>query len=189
MLIVAIAVVLLSAAAGGGIWQLASDGSNDSSDPMGGFPGTMPSGAPSATEPLSTTSAVPGSALDPCTAVDTAMARQWGLGGGRPESVGNGESPMRICTWGLYGSGTTASGTFRLIYAKDMPVSPEPTPISVAGVPSAKASGNDNGCVVQWPTSFGQALVHAARVSDGAGGDLCRLAADFASAVAIRVPS
>jgi hypothetical protein len=168
---------------------LADDGSDNSLDSISGLPGAMPTGAPSATGSLSTASAEPGSALDPCTAVDTALARQWGLDGGRPENAGDSEAPLRMCTWRLYGSQTSASATFRLIYSSPMPVSPEPTPISVAGIPSAKASENGNGCLVQWPTSFGQAVVYASRTDEGAGGDLCRLAADFAGAVALRVPS
>lgn len=188
MLIVAGAVALLAAAAGVGTWQLASDGSDGSPGSMG-MPGAMPSGAPSATEPLSTASAEPGSALDPCVVVDSSMATEWGLGGGTSETSGTDDAPIRVCTWARQGSGTAGSATFRLIYAKALPLSPEPTPISVTGIPSARASGNENGCAVQWPTSFGQALVHARWVYEGEGGDLCRLAADFAGAVAVRVPS
>ncbi|MFJ9416974.1 DUF3558 domain-containing protein [Streptomyces sp. NPDC101227] len=166
----ALAVALLAGAAGTGIWLLARDDGDGASHYPGGSSGT-------------------GAASDPCAAVDVALAKEWGLDSGRPDNPTDPNAGLTSCQWGYYGSNTSATAVFHLIYAKGpVPMSPSPTPIAVTGVPSATASENDTACAVQWPTSFGKAIVHVARSGEGLPGDLCSLAAGFAGAVAPRVP-
>ncbi|WP_329149390.1 DUF3558 domain-containing protein [Streptomyces sp. NBC_01456] len=188
MLVVAIAAVLLAAAAGTGIWLLARDGSSHITDQGGVLPGVLPSSSPTGDGSVSTTPASPGASIDPCTAVDATTAQQLGLGTGLPDDPTNSSVQLKSCKWSYSGPDGRETATFHLIYTREVPVSPSPTPIPVAGVPSAVATGNDNACAVLWPASFGEVLVHVARVNEGPQRDLCSLASDFAGAVAPRVP-
>ena len=126
--------------------------------------------------------------MDPCAVLDASTAQQLGLDTGQPDDPSNSSVQLKSCKWGYTGPDGRPAATFHLIYTSRVPISPSPTPIPVAGVPSAVASGNDNGCAVLWPTSFGEVLVHVARVNEGPQRDLCSLASDFAAAVAPRVP-
>ncbi|MFE2229251.1 DUF3558 family protein [Streptomyces kronopolitis] len=207
-LVVAIATVLLAAAAGTGIWLLARDGSDGGTDQGDVLPGVVPSSSPTGYGSYPTASASPGygsyptssaspgygsypsaSATDPCAALDATTAQQLGLGTGLPDNPGNAGVQLNSCRWSYSGSDGREAAAFHLVYTRDVPVSPSPTPISVVGVPSAVATSNDNACAILWPASFGEVLVHVARVNAGPQRDLCALASEFAAAVAPRVPS
>lgn len=188
LLAVAIATVLLAAAAGTGIWLLARDGGDVSTDQGDVLPGVVPSSSPTWTGSYPTASASPGSAIDPCAVLDATTAQQMGLGTGLPDDPSNSSVQLRSCKWSYSGSDGRETATFHLLYTRNVPVSPSPTPIPVAGVPSAVATSNDNACAILWPASFGEVLVHVARVNEGPQRDLCGLASDFAAAVAPRVP-
>ncbi|GAA2658857.1 DUF3558 domain-containing protein [Streptomyces lunalinharesii] len=197
MLIVTGSVVVLVAAAVVGLWQLARDGQPDSPG-WSGAPPTAPGGGWSSSpgggwssSPGGGPVASPGSgdlasAPDPCAALDASTAAAWGLSAGRPNNPTDPQAGLKACTW----SGTVggAAVTYTLIYAKDIPVSPEPTPTSVVGIPSASVLGNDQGCAIVWPTSFGKVFAHV-KVDSGTQPDLCNSAATFATQVAPRVPS
>ncbi|MGG2461215.1 DUF3558 family protein [Streptomyces sp. RGM 3693] len=190
MLIVTVTVLVLVAAAVVGLWQLARDDSQGSPGWSGiqpSAPGVSWSGTPGQPTP----SSVPGdlgTAADPCTALDANTAATLGLSPGRSENPTNPQAGLKACSWSGTGSSGGASVTYTLIYSRDVPVSPEPTPTSIAGLPSASVTGNDLGCVVLWPTSFGKAMVHA-KSDSGSQPNLCNSAAGFATEVAPRVPS
>lgn len=164
MSIVVIVAALLAAAAGAGIWALVRDGGGggDSLDPA----------PPAATGVLA----------DPCDAVGSDVTGEWELDSPDPDR--RDEIPMRACSW------TSDRESVRLLvmYSRDIPLEPKPTPTSVHGVRSAMVSGNDKGCVILWPTSFGKALVMAQQGSGSPDRDVCDIAADFAEAVAPEVP-
>ncbi|AIA01302.1 hypothetical protein SAZ_04430 [Streptomyces noursei ZPM] len=189
MLIVTGSAVVLVAAAVVGLWQLARDGQPDSPG-WSGAPPSAPGGGWSSS-PGGGSVASPGSdglaaAPDPCAALDANTAAAWGLSAGRPNNPSDPQAGLKACSW----SGTVggAALTYTLIYAKDIPVSPEPTPTSVTGVPSASVLGNDQGCAIVWPTSFGKVFVHV-KADTGTQPNLCDSAATFATQVAPRVPS
>ncbi|MER6048239.1 DUF3558 family protein [Streptomyces sp. NPDC001793] len=189
MLIVTFAVLVLVAAAVVGLWQLA--GEDEPGPPEWTVPSAMPSGGWTNT-PTPGLSSEPGGGLtttaDPCAAVDASTASSWGLSSGSASNPGSSQSGLRACSWSGTAPTTGAYITYTLVYSKDLPMSPAPTPTSIAGVPSASVAGNDLGCVVLWSTSFGKAFVHA-RPSSGTQPNLCTAAANFASLVAPRVPS
>ncbi|MFE4016946.1 DUF3558 family protein [Streptomyces sp. NPDC059101] len=188
MLIVTVTVLVLVAAAVVGLWRLARDDSQDSPG-WSGLPSSAPSVSWSGTPGEPGSSSGPGAvgtAADPCSALDPNTAAALGLSAGRADVSANPQSGLKACSWSWTSGGVSL--TYDLIYSKDIPVSPEPTPTSIANVPSASVTGNDLGCVVLWPTSFGKAFVHV-KSDSGAQPDLCNTAAGFASQVAPRVPS
>ncbi|UUU39260.1 DUF3558 domain-containing protein [Streptomyces sp. NBC_00162] len=164
MSIVVITAALLAAAAGAGIWALVHDG---------GGGGDAPDPAP----PAAT-----GVLADPCDAVDSDVTGEWKLDSPDPDR--RDEIPMRACSW------TSDRESVRLLvmYSRDIPLEPKPTPTSVPGVRSAMVSGNAKGCVILWPTSFGKALVMAQQGTGSPDRNVCDIAADFAEAVAPEVP-
>ncbi|WP_438489683.1 DUF3558 family protein [Streptomyces sp. S186] len=201
MLMVTVTVLVLVAAAVVGLWQLAGD--DGPGPPEWNIPTALPSGGWTNTPAWTSTptwtgtptpgfSSEPGGGLtttaDPCTVIDASTASSWGLSSGSASNPGSSQTGLRACSWSGTASSTGAYITYTLIYSKDLPMSPAPTPTSISGVPSASVAGNDLGCVVLWSTSFGKVFVHA-RPNSGAQANLCTAAANFASLVAPRVPS
>lgn len=173
MSLVVVVAALLAAAAGAGIWALAGDGGGDPSQPPRVLPGVTRSGTPSATT---------GVRADPCDAVDSDVSDEWRLDS--PEPDRSDEIPMRACRW----NSERESVQLMVMYSRDIPLNPEPTPTSVAGVRSAMVSGNDRACVILWPASFGKVLVVAQRGTGEPDREVCEIAAEFAEAVAPEVP-
>jgi len=185
LMIVTIVAVLLSAAAGTGIWLLVRDGGTPSV--ADALPGAPRSGLPVGTEAAS---AEPGDVPDPCAAVDDALIQQWYLTSGQTETPSSdGGGLLKICSWQSFDGDSSVAIKFTLMYTGNVPLSPAPTPIQVDGAPDAAASGNENGCVVQLPASFGKIFVYASPVDANRTGDMCRLAADFAGGLAPRLPT
>ncbi|WP_328928390.1 DUF3558 domain-containing protein [Streptomyces sp. NBC_00190] len=189
--IVVIAGALLSVAAGAGIWAAVRGDGDDPPDLSHALPGvTLPgatrSGPPQTTRPASTARSTPGVLADPCEAVDSATARQWKLYS--PEPDRRDQVPMRVCSWTWLGAGNSTTATLSVMYTKELPMEPKPKPTSVAGIPSAMVSGNDKGCVILWPASYGEVIVMAQRGDGELTRHVCEIAADFARAVAPSVP-
>lgn len=165
MSVVVVVAALLAGAAGTGIWALVRDG--------GGRDGGGSS---------DTADAVPGVFDDPCDAVDGDVTDEWELDS--PEPDRSDQVPMRACSW----NSDRESARLMVMYSRDIPLDPRPTPTSVAGVSSARVSGNDKACVILWPASFGKVLVIAQEGTSEPDRDVCDIAADFAEAVAPGVP-
>ncbi|MYT29905.1 MULTISPECIES: DUF3558 domain-containing protein [unclassified Streptomyces] len=186
MLMVTVAVLVLVAGAVVGLWQLAGD--DAPGPPDWSVPSALPSGSWTNT-PTPGFSSEPGGGLtttaDPCTVIDASTESSWGLSAGSASSAQTG---LKACSWSATASTTGAYLTYTLIYSKDLPMSPAPTPTYISGVPSASVAGNDLGCVVVWSASFGKVFVHA-RPNSGTQANVCTAAANFASLVAPRVPS
>ncbi|MFI7102029.1 hypothetical protein ACIBK8_22030 [Streptomyces sp. NPDC050161] len=144
------------------------------------YPTSYPSAMPSpGIEPGGISGGASGASADPCSAPGASVSAQWQLGTGTPET-GTG---MRACRW------QSPYGTFTLVYSSGaLSISGTPTPIPVSGAPSAEAAPNEagNGCLVKWPTSFGQLTLGAYQAD--ATEDMCRLAAAFGSALAPGLP-
>ncbi|QRX90068.1 DUF3558 family protein [Streptomyces sp. A1-5] len=189
MLIVTAAVLVLVAGAVVGLYELAGDDGPDTS--QWGIPSVVPSPGWSSTPSApwsSPGSGDLGTTADPCSAIDTSTAASLGLSSGSAANPGNSQTGMRACSWSGAGSTAGTSITYTLIYSRDIPMSPEPTPTSISGLSSASVAGNAQGCVIVWPATFGKVFVHA-RPSSGTEASLCTAAANFASLVAPRVPS
>ncbi|MDQ8703656.1 hypothetical protein RCO28_14325 [Streptomyces sp. LHD-70] len=168
-LIAAAATLLLCGALVGGIWLWTDDDTGGIDD----LPGT---------------SATP-SASSACEAVDTAITAEWNLDSGSEENVENaGASLFSGCTWTMSGDGSGSPTQLSLFYGKEIPIEPTPTPTPVDGVPSAEVSGNEAGCLIVWPTSFGRAVVHAVPSNEDSYDNACDLASEFAGSVAPNVP-
>ncbi|MGR4880747.1 DUF3558 family protein [Streptomyces sp. LARHCF249] len=166
MSVVVIVAALLAAAAGAGIWALVGDGGGDGD---GG-------------DSSDSAQVLPVVPADPCDAVDSDVSDEWELDS--PEPDRSDKVPMRACSW----NSDRESARLMVMYSRDIPLEPEPTPTSVAGVSSAMVSGNDKGCVILWPASFGKVLVVAQRGTAEPDRHVCDIAADFAEAVAPEVP-
>lgn len=172
LLIATVAAVLLCGALGTGVWLLARDGTTDS-------------GASGSSEGKS--GGKPGAA-EACEAVDEASVEAWDLDSGEEDTGAGTDSLYSGCTWTVYDEYAEEIAKFSLYYGKETPVEPEPTPISVDGLPEAVSTGNESSCLVVWPTSFGMAVVQAIRTDATSGEDACAMASDFAGTVAGNVP-
>ncbi|MGW1990353.1 hypothetical protein [Embleya sp. NPDC001921] len=183
--------VLLVAAVAIGIRSTAGGDDNDAPARTDARPGgTTPAAAPTtATTPTGPVGL--GGAVEPCAAVDDAMRERWGLSAGqayRPD----GHSRM-VCSWTLLNSQRRATADIMLVYQygpDDTVKEPEPSPISLAGLPSPtiRANSYKRTCEIAWSTTFGSAFVNVYRVGDGPERDLCGVTAEFTDSVAGRVP-
>ncbi|MFG2224538.1 DUF3558 family protein [Streptomyces sp. NPDC048644] len=187
LLTTVVATVLTVAVVGFGGWSLLHHGDEEPAWPVGpsagagtSYPTAYPSAMPSpGIEPGGVSGGASGAPADPCGAPGASVSAQWQLGTGDPET-GSG---MRACRW------QSPYGNFTLVYSSGaVSISGTPTPIPVSGAPSAEAAPNQagNGCLVKWPTSFGQITLSAYQAD--ATEDMCRLAAAFGSALAPGLP-
>ncbi|MCB5908616.1 hypothetical protein [Streptomyces pinistramenti] len=182
LLTTVVAAVLAVAVLGFGGWSLLHHDDNPGG-PSGALPSggsfTFDPGAVPSQEETATPGDTSGGLGDPCSATNTTLSTQWQLGTGTPETGRN----LKACHW------QSSYGSFTLMYSSGtVSIGGSPTPIPVTGVPSAQAVPipSGNGCLIKWPTSFGQITLGAYQANRAR--DMCRLAAALGSALAPSLP-
>ncbi|WP_163512625.1 PrsW family glutamic-type intramembrane protease [Fodinicola acaciae] len=149
-----------------------------------------PTSTPTTDEPEPTDS--PSTSLadlkSPCDVPDTSTVDDFDMTYLKSDS-GSG---WRLCGWTAYPDGESEDKAGLAVeYQDHAPATDGFTSVSVAGVSDATErrglDGYDNGCQVQWPTSYGTAVVTAI-FPESSEKDSCALAERFAGAVSTGMP-